>query len=148
MNGGVLHRAFSVIIFDEKGRMMLQKRSCTKYHSQSLWTNTCCSHPFPEEETTVAAHRRLMEEMGFDTPLKEIFSFKYSTTLDTGLTENEYDHVFVGTFDGLPKCNPEEVEDWQCIEPEALKKDICEHPEQYTAWFKIIIKEYFNFLEK
>lgn len=89
-----------------------------------------------------------MEEMGFDTQLKELFSFRYSALLDTGLTENEYDHVLVGTFDSTPACNPKEVQDWCWINTDELKKDILEYPEKYTEWFKIIINEYFNFLEK
>lgn len=148
LNGGKLHRAFSVIITDSKGRIMLQKRASAKYHSQGLWTNTCCSHPEPGESTEDAAHRRLKEEMGFDTPLKEVFSFVYKATLDTGLTEHEYDHVFIGTYDGVPVCDPAEVEDWRLAEPEELRMDMNAHPEEFSEWFRIIINRYFGFISK
>lgn len=145
-NGGRLHRAFSVIVFSPDGRILLQKRAATKYHSQSLWTNTCCSHPAPGEDTEAAAHRRLREEMGFDIPLKEVLSFVYKATLDTGLTEHEYDHVFTGEFSGTPVCDPEEVGDWKWIAPDDLCRDMDARPEQYSEWFKIIIRRYFDFV--
>lgn len=144
LNGGHLHRAFSVIVFSPAGEIMLQKRAATKYHSQSQWTNTCCSHPAPGESTETAAHRRLKEEMGFDVPLREIFSFVYKASLDTGLTEHEYDHVFVGEFSGTPACDPHEVEEWAWVSPEELRADIERHPEKYSEWFKIIIGQYFD----
>lgn len=147
-NGGCLHRAFSVIVFSPEGRMLLQRRAATKYHSQSLWTNTCCSHPAPGETTLAAAHRRLREEMGFDTPLEEAFAFVYKATLDTGLTEHEYDHVFVGEYSGEPHCDPGEVEDWAWVDPQELSRDIRRHPERYTEWFKIIIRRYFEFVAR
>lgn len=148
LNGGRLHRAFSVIITDSRGRIMLQKRAATKYHSQGLWTNTCCSHPEPGESTEDAAHRRLKEEMGFDASLKEEFSFIYRATLDTGLTEHEYDHVFTGTFDGIPVCDPNEVEDWRFVEPEDLRRDMERRPEMFSEWFRIIINRYFDYISR
>ena len=147
-NGGRLHRAFSVIVFSPRGEIMLQRRAATKYHSQSLWTNTCCSHPAPGEATLEAAHRRLREEMGFDVPLQEVFSFVYRAELDTGLTEYEYDHVLVGEFSGEPLCNPQEVDDWRWISPKELKADMEASPQKYSAWFKIIIGRYFDFVSR
>ena len=146
LSGGRLHRAFSVIIFSPDGHIMLQKRAATKYHSQGQWTNTCCSHPAPGETAEQAAHRRLQEEMGFDTPLREVFSFIYKATLDTGLTEYEYDHVFTGVFSGIPVCDPDEVADWAWVSPDALREDIQARPDRYSEWFKIIIGRYFEFV--
>ena len=147
-DGGHLHRAFSGIVFSPRGEILLQRRAATKYHSQSLWTNTCCSHPAPGETTLEAAHRRLREEMGFDVPLQEVFSFVYRAGLDTGLTEYEYDHVLVGEFSGEPLCNPQEVDDWRWISPEVLKADMEAFPQKYSAWFKIIIGRYFDFVSR
>lgn len=118
---------------------MLQKRAETKYHSGKLWTNTCCSHPKPGESIDEAAHRRLQEEMGFDCELKEIFSFTYQAQLDRDLFEYEYDHVLVGSYDGKPTPDQEEVEDWKWIGLKTLRCTIREKPEQYTCWFKISI---------
>src|SRR6186713_1579239 len=96
---GLLHRAFSVFIFNSKGEMLLQQRAFNKYHSGGLWTNACCGHPSPGEQTVAAARRRLMEEMGFTTGLEELFDFTYQHAFENGLTEHEYDHVFAGTWD-------------------------------------------------
>jgi isopentenyl-diphosphate delta-isomerase len=138
---GVLHRAFSVVLFDQRGRMLLQKRSKEKYHSSGLWTNTCCSHPFPGERVEEASRRRLKEEMGID--LQPVFShtFVYRAALDRDLIEHELDHVFVGTFNGTPVINKEEVEDWKFADVAWLKKDVAEHPEAYTVWFKLIVND-------
>ena len=137
-----MHRAFSVFVFNSKHELMLHKRASHKYHSGGLWTNTCCSHPRPGESSESAAHRRLLEEMGFDCPVKEIFHFTYCRKLDNELTENELDHVFIGFFDNLPDLNPEEVEDWKWINKQDLLKSIEIEPELYTEWFKIIVLEY------
>lgn len=148
---GLLHRAFSIFIFDSKGRMLIQKRKKDKYHSGGLWTNACCSHPRPGEDINEAVHRRLKEEMGFDTQLKEIFSFIYKATFDNGLTEYEYDHVFIGFYDGDVHPNPEEAEDYKWIEVEELTKDVAQHPEKYTVWFKIAlpkVTEHFKRFQK
>ncbi len=138
-NKGKLHRAFSIFIFNSKGELLIQKRSEKKYHFGGLWTNTCCSHPRKLEKTEDAAHRRLKEEFGFDTDLKEITKFMYrEEDKKTGLTEYEIDHVFIGTFDGEPKPNLEEIEDHKWISTKELERDIKENPENYTPWFKII----------
>lgn len=133
---GSLHRAFSIFIFNRKGELMLQRRAKGKYHSGGLWTNTCCSHPRAGENLEKAVHRRLKEEMGFDTALKELFSFTYKATFRNGLTEHELDHVFVGRFDGAPAPNPEEYDEWKWISLEQLKKDIAKDPDGYTYWLR------------
>ena len=137
----VLHRAFSVFIFNDEGELMLQQRAAHKYHSPLLWTNTCCSHQRDGESNIEAGKRRLIEEMGFKTNLKEIFSFVYKAPFDNGLTEHELDHVMIGNFNGVPKINPDEVASFKWMTLEAVKKDIELQPNIYTAWFKIIFKE-------
>jgi isopentenyl-diphosphate delta-isomerase len=137
----VLHRAFSVFIFNDKGELMLQQRAAHKYHSPLLWTNTCCSHQRDGESNIEAGKRRLIEEMGFKTNLKEIFSFVYKAPFDNGLTEHELDHVMIGNFNGTPKINTDEVASYKWITLEEVKKDIELQPKLYTAWFKIIFKE-------
>ncbi len=144
----LLHRAFSVFVFNNHGELMLQRRSLDKYHSPGLWTNTCCSHPRPGEGTLVAAHRRLQEEMGFDCELQPRFSFIYKASLDNGLTENEFDHVFRGVYHLPPVVNPAEVHAWKWIGVQELVADINTHPERYTVWFRIILQEYLSQLEK
>jgi isopentenyl-diphosphate delta-isomerase len=140
----VLHRAFSVFIFNSDGDLMLQQRAAHKYHSPLLWTNTCCSHQRDGESNTEAGKRRLVEEMGFSTELKEVFSFIYKAPFDNGLTEHELDHVMVGYFDGVPEVNSEEVASFKWMSLEAIKEDIELHPNLYTAWFKIIFKESYS----
>ena len=137
----VLHRAFSVFIFNDEGELMLQQRAAHKYHSPLLWTNTCCSHQRDGESNIEAGKRRLIEEMGFKTNLKEIFSFVYKAPFDNGLTEHELDHVMIGNFNGTPKINPDEVASYKWMTLEAVKNDIELQPKLYTAWFKIIFKE-------
>ena len=127
---------------------MLQQRASQKYHSPLLWTNTCCSHQREGESNIHAGNRRLMEEMGFSTELKELFHFIYKAPFDNGLTEHELDHVMVGYFDGEPVINPEEVEDWKWMDIDAIKEDMQLHPEKYTVWFKIIFDEFYHFLEE
>lgn len=139
-----LHRAFSVFIFNSDGDLMLQQRAAHKYHSPLLWTNTCCSHQRDGESNIEAGKRRLLEEMGFSTELKEVFSFIYKAPFDNGLTEHELDHVMVGYFDGVPEVNPEEVASFKWMSLEAIKEDIVLHPNLYTAWFKIIFKESYS----
>jgi isopentenyl-diphosphate delta-isomerase len=143
-----LHRAFSIFILNSKNEVMLQQRASQKYHSPLLWTNTCCSHQREGESNIQAGNRRLMEEMGFSTELKELFHFIYKAPFDNGLTEHELDHVMVGYFDGEPVINPEEVEDWKWMDIDAIKEDMHLHPEKYTVWFKIIFDEFYHFLEE
>ena len=140
----LLHRAFSVFIFNDKNELMLQRRALSKYHSPGLWTNTCCSHQRDQETTLDAAKRRLMEEMGFVTELEERFSFIYKAKFDNGLTEHEYDHVLAGTFNNVPNINKEEVEEWKWVALKDVKKDIGENPDNYTPWFKIIFEKFYN----
>jgi len=144
----VLHRAFSVFVMNDKGEIMLQQRAGHKYHSPWLWTNTCCSHQRDGETNLEAGKRRLMEEMGFETDLKEVFSFIYKAPFDNGLTEHELDHVMVGRYNGVPKINPEEVADWKWMLPLEIKEGIAQHPEQYTEWFKIIFERFYDYLIK
>ena len=138
---GLLHRAFSIFIWNTKGELLLQKRSLSKYHSAGLWTNTCCSHPRPSEDIMEAAHRRLQEEMGFDCELKKAFHFTYTAKLDAGLTENEFDHVLVGTHDTDPIINPDEADEFKWASMEWIKEDMTTHPDDYTVWFKICFEE-------
>lgn len=140
----VLHRAFSVFVFNDDHELMLQQRASHKYHSPLLWTNTCCSHQREGESNIEAGKRRLQEEMGFVTDLKETTSFIYKAPFDNGLTEHEYDHVMVGIFNGEPQINPEEVESWKWMPLEAVKVDIELHPELYTEWFKIIFDKFYE----
>lgn len=133
----LLHRAFSIFIFNGKNDMLLHKRASGKYHSPGLWTNACCSHPAPGQATLEAAEKRLQEEMGISTPLTKAFDFIYKAGFDNGLTEYEYDHVFVGFYNGIITPDPREVSDY-CYKPmAAIKSSIISHPQQYTEWFKI-----------
>jgi len=143
----VLHRAFSIFILNDKNEIMLQQRASQKYHSPLLWTNTCCSHQREGETNIQAGSRRLFEEMGFETGLKELFHFIYKAPFDNGLTEHELDHVMIGYFNDEPKTNPEEVESWKWMSIEDVAKDIQLQPEIYTVWFKIIFDEFYHFLE-
>ncbi len=136
---GLLHRAFSIFIFNSKGEMLLQKRAATKYHSPGLWTNTCCSHLLPEKDMETCAHERLQFEMGFDTNIQKSFVFNYLAPFDNGLTENEIDHVYLGHYTDDPQPHPDEVEDFKWIQLRDLQEDIAQNPEHYTFWFKHII---------
>ncbi|HEY9048964.1 MAG TPA: isopentenyl-diphosphate Delta-isomerase [Ohtaekwangia sp.] len=136
---GILHRAFSILIFNPKGEILLQKRAASKYHSGGLWTNTCCSHPLPEETMEQATRRKLKQEMGIDLPTEYAYKFIYKAALDHGLTEYELDHVYVAVYDGEPVINTEEVEAWKYIDMPTLKRDVAEHPDRYTYWFKLIL---------
>ena len=143
----VLHRAFSVFVMNDKNEIMLQQRAKIKYHSPLLWTNTCCSHQREGETNIEAGSRRLFEEMGFETGLKELFHFIYKAPFDNGLTEHELDHVMIGNYNDKPKINPEEVESWKWMSIEDVATDIKLQPEIYTVWFKIIFDEFYHFLE-
>ncbi len=134
---GKLHRAFSVFIFNNRGEMLLQQRAAGKYHSGGLWTNACCSHPGPGEETTAAAERRLKEELGFVTPVKKIFDFVYKAGFENGLTEYEFDHVYTGRYDGGIDFNREEVMSVAWRSMEDIRHSLDTEPELYTAWFRL-----------
>ncbi|MEM0519635.1 isopentenyl-diphosphate Delta-isomerase [Aequorivita flava] len=144
---GVLHRAFSVFIFNHKNELLLQQRALHKYHTPGLWTNTCCSHQRHNESSLAAGKRRLFEEMGFTTDLKETTTFIYKAPFDNGLTEHELDHILVGSFNGTPEINPEEVAAWKWMDLEAVKTDIAQNPNIYTAWFKIIFDKFYQHLK-
>ena len=136
---GLLHRAFSVVVFNDKQEMLIHQRAKSKYHCGGLWTNACCSHPRENESTIDAANRRLVEEMGFSAPLNYVEAFIYKVSFENGLTEHEYDHVFVARYNNKPNPNPDEVENYKYIAIDELKKDVAENPEKYTFWFKEII---------
>jgi isopentenyl-diphosphate delta-isomerase len=142
-----LHRAFSVFVFNGKGELMLQQRAFSKYHSPGLWTNTCCSHPRPGEDTEAAAHRRLVEEMGFDCQLSKAFHFTYIAPFDNDLTEHEVDHVFIGFSDELPVINTDEVASFKFESLENIGNQMYNNPEQFTVWFRIAfdrVVEYYS----
>lgn len=138
---GVLHRAISVLIFNSKGEMLLQQRADNKYHSGNLWTNATCTHPRPNEAEIDAAKRRLSEEIGIETELEKKFDFIYKAFLDNDLIEHEFDHVFFGISDQIPILEPSEAKDFKYISYLDLITDIEQYPENYTVWFKIILKE-------
>jgi len=142
----LLHRAFSVFIFNDKNELMLQQRALHKYHSPGLWTNTCCSHQRDGENNIEAGKRRLQEEMGFVTDLKESVSFIYKAPFDNGLTEYEYDHVLLGYYEDNPEINPEEVADWKWMPLEDVNLDVKNNPQNYTEWFKIIFEKFYSHL--
>ncbi len=142
----LLHRAFSVFIFNSNGQMLLQQRSKSKYHSGGLWTNACCSHPYVGEETLPAAEKRLLEEMGFSTTLTKAFDFVYKANFDNGLTEYEFDHVYIGNYNGEILPNESEVEDYCYMDIDKIKSSIASHPDKYTEWFKIAFAKIESFL--
>jgi isopentenyl-diphosphate delta-isomerase len=143
----VLHRAFSVFVMNDKGQLLLQQRAASKYHSPLLWANTCCSHQRDGESNLDAGKRRLQEEMGFVTELKEVFSFIYKAPFDNGLTEHELDHVMLGAYNAAPIINKNEVESFKWMKPEDVKQDMLEKPEIYTAWFKIIFEKFYEHIK-
>ena len=143
----VLHRAFSVFVINKDNEIMLQQRASHKYHSPLLWTNTCCSHQREGETNLQAGSRRLFEEMGFETELKELFHFIYKAPFDNGLTEHELDHVMIGYFDENPVINPLEVENWKWMKIEDIKADMALNPDIYTIWFKIIFDKVYHYIE-
>ncbi|MFM2226857.1 MAG: isopentenyl-diphosphate Delta-isomerase [Bacteroidota bacterium] len=136
---GVLHRAFSIFIFNSEKKLLLQKRASSKYHCGGLWTNTCCSHPRENETVLDAANRRLEEEMGMSCNLQSIFSFVYKAEFENGLTEHEFDHVFFGESNSTPTLNLEEVEDFRYVGMEELQIEINENPAHFTPWFLIAL---------
>jgi isopentenyl-diphosphate delta-isomerase len=134
---GLLHRAFSIFVFNHKNELMLQQRAFSKYHSPGLWSNTCCGHPRPGEITEAAAKRRLQEEMGFGCFLKEVTQFTYKVAFSNSLFEHEFLHVFIGSFEGQPIVNPDEAADWKWMSLLDIADDMAKHPDAYTYWFKI-----------
>ena len=145
---GLLHRAFSVFIFNSKYELLLQKRASSKYHSGGLWTNTCCSHPREGEEILDAAKRRLIEEMGIDTSLRKVHGFIYKAELDNDLTEHEFDHVLYGIYNEDPIINKDEADDFKWIDMDSLNEDIKTNGNNYTIWFKIAFEYFYNYLKK
>ena len=145
---GLLHRAFSIFIFNSKYELLLQKRASSKYHSGGLWTNTCCSHPREGEEILDAAKRRLIEEMGIDTSLRKVHDFIYKAELDNDLTEHEFDHVLYGIYNEDPIINKDEADDFKWIDMDSLNEDIKTNGNNYTIWFKIAFEYFYNYLKK
>jgi isopentenyl-diphosphate Delta-isomerase len=137
---GLLHRAISIFIFNSKGEMLIQKRALHKYHTPGLWSNTACSHPRNNEIVKRAAERRLKEEMGVTCDLFFSFSFLYKAKFDSGLIENELDHVYIGFSDDKPKANPSEVCDYRYLSEDKLRQEINTTPEAFTPWFKICVE--------
>lgn len=144
----LLHRAFSVFVFNDQNQLMIQRRAAHKYHSPGLWTNTCCSHQREGETNIEAGKRRLMEEMGFTTSLTENISFIYKAPFDNGLTEHEYDYILLGDYNDEPNINPDEVSEWKWMSLEDIEKDMKVHPEHYTEWFKIVFDKFYNQIER
>jgi len=138
----IKHRAFSIFVFNDKQEMLIQQRALDKYHTPGLWSNTCCSHPRYGENLTSAVHRRLPEEMGFDTELFHVHEMSYRVEFDNGITENEYDHVYIGFYQGQPHINPAEVNSYKWISRSNLLQDMDRQPEKYTFWFKKIMSEF------
>jgi isopentenyl-diphosphate Delta-isomerase len=136
---GLLHRAFSILVFNSDNQILIHQRAFDKYHCGGLWTNTCCGHPNQAEPMEHAIHRRLKEEMGFDCILNFAFKFHYRTTFDNGLVENEIDHVYVGTYDSDFSVNTSEVAAFKWVSLTELKNEIESHPQAYTVWFKEIL---------
>ena len=139
---GILHRAFSVFLFNEQGEILLQKRAASKYHSPNQWTNAVCSHPRNEETYLNAAQRRMQEELGIEAEITPKFHFIYKADVGQNLWEHELDHVFTGTYEGEFKLNNEEVAEVKYVSMEELELEMTETPEHFTEWFKIILKEY------
>lgn len=139
---GLLHRAFSVFLFNDQGEMLLQKRAAEKYHSPNQWTNAVCSHPRDGESYLEGAKRRVKEELGIETELSEKFNFIYKADVGSGLWEHELDYVFTGTYNADFNLNKNEVEEVRYISMKDLDQEISEYPEQFTEWFKIILEEY------
>lgn len=145
---GLLHRAFSIIVFNSNGEMLLQRRALNKYHSPGLWTNTCCSH-LPEGNNMKSyIHERLQDEMGFDCELKFVLTFHYQVDFGDGMIENEIDHIYIGFFDGNPNPNPLEVCEWMWVKEADVLTDIKSKPEKYTYWFKNILENHFEVIKE
>lgn len=138
---GLLHRAFSVFLFNSKGELLIHQRADQKYHTGGLWSNTCCSHPAPDEPIEEGIRRKLIQEMGINTPVKKMFEFSYSAKFDNGLTENELDYVYFGEYNEAPNPNPEEVQAWKYSSFEEIKKEVRNDESRFTPWFKMLLKK-------
>jgi isopentenyl-diphosphate Delta-isomerase len=138
---GRLHRALSVLVLNRGGELLIQRRAAGKYHSAGLWANTCCSHPRPHEATADAAHRRLQEEMGFDCPLEPAGALVYRAEVGGGLIEHEYDHLFLGRWDGTPRPDPAEVGGWRWVHPSDLVAWIRARPQDFAPWFPLAVRK-------
>ena len=148
---GLLHRAFSIFIFNSNGEMLIHQRAKTKYHCGGLWTNACCSHPRPDEKIAEGLRRKLKQEMGFNTELQKAFDFTYRSELKNGLVEYEFDEVFIGIYNGDIHPNPEEVEAWKFLEMRDIKRDLELNPNRYTPWFRLLfdpISKYYSRLRR
>ncbi|MBW7981114.1 isopentenyl-diphosphate Delta-isomerase [Enterobacillus tribolii] len=143
---GRRHRAISCYVFNSRGWLLLQLRAVQKYHAGGLWSNTCCGHPFPGEETHLAATRRLHEEMGMHCQLHKAFEFSYRVELDNGMVENEFGHIFLGTSDLTPQLNPAEAEAYAYVEPETLRRQMAEEPARFTPWFLLCYPHVLDYL--
>jgi isopentenyl-diphosphate delta-isomerase len=141
---GLRHQAISVVICNEAGQLLLQRRHPEKYHCGGQWTNACCSHPHPGEKIATAARRRLREEMGISVPLRLLFQTEYRAKVSADLVEHEVVNVFAGTFDGVPKPDPEEVSDWCWIRPDALRIDMRHNARRYTPWFRTYVDQHWS----
>lgn len=145
---GLLHRAFSVFVLNDKNEMLIQRRAEDKYHSPGLWSNACCSHPRAGESTMAAAHRRMQEELGIECVIEEIFTYRYKADVGNGLIENEYDHIYIGTSNSVPTLNPEEVSDYQYISIDKLSEWMQAEPESFTAWFRLLLPQLIKHLSE
>ena len=143
---GLLHRAFSIFIFNKKGQLLLQQRALTKYHSGGLWANACCGHPQTNLNMLDEASQRLQEEMGFTTPLINAFSFTYNTHFSNGLTEHEYDHVLIGKYDGVVMPSEKEVKDYCFMSVNQINAALQLSPQKYCSWFKIALPKLLDYL--
>lgn len=141
---GRLHRAFSVLVFNKKGEMLIHQRAVNKYHCGGLWSNACCSHPRENESVIEAAKRRIQEEMGFSVDMKYVDSFIYKVSFKNGLTEHEYDHILVAYYDEIPSPNPDEVADWKYVSIDQIKSAVKKNPEKYTYWFQELINSHLH----
>ncbi len=147
---GKLHRAVSLFVINEKGEWLIQQRAAHKYHSSLLWSNTCCTHPFPDEKIEDAIIRRAYEEMGLKEIfyMEKVFDFRYKVGLDNNLIEHEFDHVFIGFSNETPKINKDEVENYKIVNFIDLYSDVDKHPEKYTEWFKLIFQKVYYIYHK
>lgn len=145
---GALHRAFSVFVTNDKNELLLQQRADGKYHSGGLWSNTCCSHPAAGESTLSGAHRRLQEELGFDCELEPIFTLRYKSDVGNGLIENEYDHIYIGQYNGHVAANAEEVQDYRYVSVDELQDWIERSPNEFTAWFHLALPKFIAYISQ